>query len=155
MAAGRAWLATIARLCCTTHSARWTSLALGSVAGVILGALVIGLITQPSAAGGAGTARAETEVVHLGAATFAPDIVALHQGDTLTLIDDAPVPHTLTNGPWTAGNQPVPGVEPGAPILNNVDLNNNTVTVGPFTSPRTYHIYCTVPSGMNLTIIVQ
>lgn len=139
----------------TLHLPRWTSLALGTVGGVILGALLIGLIAQTSAVGSTGTARAGTETVHLGGSTFAPDIVALHNGDTLTLIDDAPVPHTLTNGTWTADNHPVPGVEPGAVILNNINLNNNTVTVGPFTTPGTYHIYCTIHPGMRLTIIVQ
>ena len=134
------------------HRPRWLSLGLGVVAGVMLGALLIGLNVRATVAGGA--SGAGTETVHLAGATFAPNIVALHKGDTLTIVDDAPVPHILTNGSWSKDNRPVPGVEPGAVILNNVNLNNNTVTVGPFTTPGTYHIYCTVHPGMTLTISV-
>jgi plastocyanin len=36
-----------------------------------------------------------------------------------------------------------------------VNLNNNTATVGPFTTAGTYHIFCTIHPGMSLTIIVQ
>ena len=137
------------------HLPRWSPLALGCVAGVMAGALLIGLITQAPAATEASGSAAGTATVHLKAATFAPDIVALHTGDTLTLIDDMPIPHTLTNGVWSADNHPVPGTEPGAPVVSDVALNNSTVTIGPFTSPGTYHIYCTVHPGMTLTILVQ
>jgi plastocyanin len=137
------------------HPPRWSPVALGCVVGMIAGALVIGLITQASAAGDASASTAGTATVHLKAATFAPDIVAVHTGDTLTLIDDMPIPHTLTNGVWSADNHPVPGTEPGAPIVSDVALNNSTVTIGPFTSPGTYHIYCTLHPGMTLTILVQ
>jgi plastocyanin len=116
--------------------------------------LLLGAIAQPTTAG-ATTTKAGTETVHLTGSTFAPNIVALHKGDTLTIVDDVPVPHILTNGTWSADNKPVPGAEPGAPILNNVNINNNTVTVGPFTTSGTYHIYCTVHPGMSLTILVQ
>lgn len=139
----------------TPHLPRWLTPALGAVPGVIFGAMLIGLIGQPATAGGAAAAQAGTETVHLEASTFAPDIVAVHKGDTLAIVDDVPVPHTLTNGTWSASNQPVPGVEPGAVILSNINLNNTSVTVGPFTTAGTYHIYCTVHPGMNLTIIVQ
>jgi plastocyanin len=138
----------------TPHLPDWSPLALGCVAGVMVGALLIGLITQATAAETSANA-AGTATVHLEATTFSPDIVALHTGDTLTLIDDMPIPHTLTNGVWSADNHPVPGTEPGAPIVSNVAVNNNTVTIGPFTSPGAYHIYCTIHPGMTLTILVQ
>lgn len=133
----------------------WMKPALGAVAGIMLGAFLIGTFAQAPTAGGTAASAKGTEVVHLVAASFSPDIVALHQGDTLTIIDDGPVPHTLANGIWSADNKPVPGVEAGAPTISNVSLNDNTVTVGPFTAPGTYHIYCTVHPGMTLTIIVQ
>jgi len=125
------------------------------VAGLILGAFLIGTIAQAPAAGGLATGQAGSATVHLTADRFAPDIVALHKGERLIIVDDGPVPHTLTNGSWSADHRPVPGVEPGAPLVNNVALNNNTVTLGPFTTPGTYHIYCTIHPGMNLTIVVQ
>lgn len=139
----------------TLHLPAWMKPALGVVGGVTLGALLIGMLAQPASGGGAASGRAGTQTVHLSASTFVTDIIALHRGDTLTIVDDAPVPHILTNGTWSADNKPVPGVEPGAPIINNVSVNNNSATVGPFTTPGTYHIYCTLHPGMTLTIIVQ
>jgi plastocyanin len=132
----------------------WMKPAIGAVGGVTLGALLIGVLAQPVSGSGAASGRAGTQTVHLAAVSFAPDIIALHQGDTLTIVDDGPVPHILTNGTWSADNRPVPGVEPGAPLIKNVELNNTTVTVGPFTTPGIYHIYCTVHPGMMLTISV-
>ena len=137
------------------HLPVWSPLALGCVAGVIAGALVIGFITQGPAAGDTTVNTAGTATVHLKAATFAPDILALHSGATLRVIDDTPIPHTLSNGVWSADNHPVPGPERGAPIVSNVALNNNSVTIGPFSSPGAYHIYCTLHPGMTLTILVQ
>lgn len=139
----------------TPHAPQWMKPALGAVGGLMLGALLIGMAAQSPSAGGAPTTQRGTQTVYLSAATFAPDIIALHKGDTLTIVDDAPVPHTITNGTWSADNKPVPGVEPGAPIIKNVELNNNTAKVGPFTTAGTYHIYCTIHPGMVLTIIVQ
>jgi plastocyanin len=139
----------------TPHTPGWMKPALGVVGGLMLGALLIGVMAQtPSASGGA-SVRAGTQTVHVASTSFAPDIIALHKGDTLTIVDDAPVPHAITNGAWSADNKPVPGVEQGAPIIKNVEVNNSTATVGPFTVAGTYHIYCTIHPGMTLTIIVQ
>jgi plastocyanin len=137
------------------HAPRWLSPTVGAVAGLILGAFLIGTIAQAPTAGGSATGQAGSATVHLTATQFAPNIVALHKGDRLIIVDDGPVPHTLTNGSWSADNRPVSGVEPGAPQVNNVALNNNTVTLGPFATPGTYHLYCTIHPGMNLTIVVQ
>jgi hypothetical protein len=84
-----------------------------------------------------------------------PDIITLHAGHKLVIVGDVPVPHTLSNGTWSPSNRPMPGVEPGAVILQDLQLNNNSATVGPLTTPGTYHIYCTVHPGMYLTSIVQ
>jgi hypothetical protein len=61
----------------------------------------------------------------------------------------------FADGVWLAGNDPVPGTGPGAPIVSDVALNNSIITFGPFTSPGAYHIYCTLHPGMTLTILVQ
>jgi plastocyanin len=133
----------------------WMKPTLGAVTGLILGAFLIGVAAQPAAAGSVATTGKGTQTIHLTSSTFAPDIIALHTGDTLTMIGDAPVPHTITNGTWSASNQPQPGIEPGAPVIKNVQLDGSTMIVGPFTSPGTYHLYCTVHPGMVLTVIVQ
>lgn len=62
--------------------------------------------------------------------------------------------HILANGSWLNG-QPKPSKEPGAPSINNMQINGTSVEIGPFTTAGTYHIYCTVHQGMNLTVIVQ
>jgi plastocyanin len=129
----------------------WLAQGIGVLAGLVLGALLIGAAAQPVSGGGA-TAK---ETVHLTPLAFAPDTVSVHTGDSLTVIDDSPTPHILANGTWTDGNKPAPGAEPGAPTISNVELNNNTVKIGPFPTAGVYHIYCTVHPGMSLTVVVQ
>jgi hypothetical protein len=133
---------------------RWTTPAVAGAVGFTLGALLIGLIAQPEGAAGAASSAVGTKTVHLAAVSFAPDIIALHKRDTLTFVDDAPIPRTIAKGAWSADNKPVPGVEPGAPAISNVELNSNTVKVGPFTTAGIYHLYSTIHPGMALTIIV-
>jgi plastocyanin len=134
---------------------RWSTPAVAAMAGITLGALLIGLIAQPEGVSGVASTTAGTETVHLTSSTFAPNIIALHKGDTLTVVGDSPTPHILANGTWSASNQENPNAEAGAPTINNVQVNDNTVVLGPFTTPGTYHIFCTVHPGMNLTVIVQ
>jgi plastocyanin len=134
---------------------RWMTPAVSAMVGLTLGALLIGLIAQPEGASGAASTKVGTETVHLTSSAFAPNIIALHKGDTLTVVGDSPTPHILTNGTWSASNQAQPGAESGAPTINNVQVNNNTVVLGPFTTAGTYHIFCTVHPGMSLTVIVQ
>ena len=62
--------------------------------------------------------------------------------------------HILDNSSWVNGQQ-VPMTEAGAPTVNNVQVTSGTVSIGPFTTAGTYHIYCTVHPNMNLTVIVN
>jgi plastocyanin len=125
------------------------------VAGFLVGYLLLGFIGQGSAGASASANTAGNENVSVVGSAFAPNIVALHTGDTLTITDQDSIPHILTNGTWSSDNKPVPGVEPGAVILSNLSVSSGSKTVGPFTTPGTYHIYCTVHAGMQLTIVVQ
>lgn len=85
---------------------------------------------------------------------FVQPSVIIHKGGTLTFIDDAPVVHVIQNGSWENGTAKTPK-EPGA-LAVNVQLNgNDQKTVGPFSTAGTYHLYCIVHPGMNLTVIVQ
>ncbi|HKD75680.1 MAG TPA: hypothetical protein VKB76_09305, partial [Ktedonobacterales bacterium] len=133
------------------HAPSWLKPALMALAGILVGALFVAIIARPSAAQ---TAANGPVTVHTELAAFAPNIVALHKGDTLTISADSAVQHNLLNGTWGADNHPIPGVEPGAPIVHNLAINNNTVKIGPFATPGTYHIYCTIHPGMVLTIVV-
>ena len=93
-------------------------------------------------------------MVHLGPGNFLQSTVTVPKGSKLLLVDDGSFLHILANGSWQNG-QPQPAQEPGAPSVNNVQINGTRVEIGPFTTAGIYHIYCTVHQGMNLTVIVQ
>ncbi|HEY7092689.1 MAG TPA: hypothetical protein VH393_05890 [Ktedonobacterales bacterium] len=131
----------------TLHTPRWMTPALTALAGLALGAMLVGMTAQSSGA--------TTASVHMTASRFAPDIVALHPGDSLTVTNDGAAPHILSNGSWGQDNHPTPAAETGAPAVNNVQVTSGSVTIGPFTTTGVYHIYCTVHPGMTLTIVVQ
>jgi plastocyanin len=76
------------------------------------------------------------------------------KGAKLLLVDDVSVPHILANGSWQNG-QAQPATEPGAPIVDNVQVNGTSAEIGPFTTAGTYHLYCPIHQGMNLTVTVQ
>jgi hypothetical protein len=82
--------------------------------------------------------------------SFLPS-VTIPKGSMLLLVDDVAVPHILSNGSWENG-APKSAKEPGAPTVTNVQVNGNSVEIGPFTTAGTYS---TVHQGMNLTVIVQ
>ncbi|MBA2285286.1 MAG: hypothetical protein H0W02_07390, partial [Ktedonobacteraceae bacterium] len=116
-------------------------------------AILIASIGQTSAPTGA-TYTNGMPTVHMSAGNFSQPSVTLPKGSKLLLVDDVAVPHILSNGSWKNGT-PTSAKEPGAPTVNNVQVNGNSVEVGPFTTAGTYHIYCTVHQGMNLTVVVR
>src|SRR5579871_36844 len=132
---------------------RWLSPALTGVAGTVLGAILIAAIAQPTASTGTKYTNG-VPTVHMGAGNFSQPSVTLPKGSKLLLVDDVAVLHILSNGSWENG-VPTSAKEPGAPHVTNVQVNGNSVEIGPFTTAGTYHIYCTVHQGMNLTVIVQ
>ena len=90
----------------------------------------------------------------MGVSTFAQSSVNVPKGSKLMLIDDGSFPHILRNGSWE-NNAPHPATEAGAPSVQNVQVNGSSVEIGPFNTAGTFHIYCTIHPGMNLTVIVQ
>lgn len=123
------------------------------IAGLFLGALFVGAMAQPAAA----TATQYTNgvpTVHMSAENFTQPTVTISAGSKLLLVDDVAVGHVLANGSWENGKA-APAHEPGAPTINNVQVNDNSVTIGPFMTAGTYHIYCTIHPGMVLAVIVQ
>lgn len=136
---------------------RWTTAALAGVAGLMLGAILMAAIVQPAAPtqGSTGTTLTNgVPTVHMSAGNFTQSSVTISKGSKLLLVDDTSVPHILANGAWQNGTAR-PAREAGAPLVNNVQVNNSSVTIGPFAVAGTYHIYCTIHQGMNLTVIVQ
>lgn len=92
--------------------------------------------------------------VRMGGSTFIQTSITIHKGDMLNLVDVAPSTHTITNGTWD-GTTPKPAIESGAPTVNKTYLGNDSGAIGPFTTAGTFHLYCTIHPGMNLTVIVQ
>ncbi len=108
------------------------------------------------ACGGSSTGGSQTYTVHLSDQSFVQSSITISKGSSIMLVDDAAAPHIIANGSWMNGN-PQPMQESGMPTVNNLQVTNSggNQTIGLFNTPGTYHLYCTVHPGMNLTVIVQ
>ncbi len=129
-------------------------LALGSI--LLVACQRPGVSTAHSS-GSSGSASASTPTsvtVHMGDSNFLQPSVTLSKGATLTLTDDATVPHIIQNGSWVNGAAQ-PAAEAGAPTVNLQFQGNDTQNVGPFNTAGTFHLYCTIHPNMNLTVVVQ
>jgi plastocyanin len=61
----------------------------------------------------------------------------------------------VANGTWENGT-PHSARELGAPLVKDVQINGaGSQVLGPFTTAGTFKFYCTIHSGMNLTVVVQ
>ena len=103
---------------------------------------------------GGGSGNCGNGTAHTLLTTFQEACVNVAKGSHLLVIPSVTSFHILTNGSWVNGNQ-VPMNEAGAPTVNNVQVTGGTLSIGPFTTAGTYHIFCTVHPNMNLTIIVK
>lgn len=94
--------------------------------------------------------------VHLGQTNFVQSSVTIRKGCSLLLTDDAATVHNINNGSWVNG-APQPAQEPGAPTVSNLQFSeaHQGKVLGPFTTVGTFHLYCSIHTGMNLTIMVQ
>ena len=104
-----------------------------------------------SGSGSAGGSNGAT--VKLGLNNFEQSSVTISKGSKLTLVDTQAVPHIIQNGSWVNGTAK-PAKETGAPTVNQNFSGNDTHPIGPFNTAGTYHLYCTIHPGMNLTVIV-
>lgn len=94
--------------------------------------------------------------VHMSTTNFVQSSITINKGESITLIDDdQSAIHTIDNGRWLDSTQ-IPDNEPGAPIAQDIQVTSNTNgTIGPFNKAGTFHYYCTIHTGMNLTVIVK
>jgi plastocyanin len=117
--------------------------------------VILSLVTVLVVACGGGAGSGNTDV-HLGNTTFTQSSVTISKGSSLNLIDDVAVTHIISNGSWVNGT-PMPAAEPGAPTVSNVQFTSagQSQSIGPFNTAGTFHYYCSVHSGMNLTVMVQ
>jgi plastocyanin len=135
---------------------RWMVYALNGLAGILVGAILIGALSQPVTSGTSETATTVNGVpaVHLNPGNFAQPSVTIPVGSKLTLVDDAGYPHILDYGSWSNNTAHAEQQPAGAPSLRDLRVTG-TVEIGPFAAAGTYHIYCTIHPGMNLTVIVR
>ncbi len=115
---------------------------------------VIALLLAACDTGGSATSTAGNPV-HMNDANFVQASITIKKGERLTLIDDALTPHIIANGTWENGTAHS-ARELGAPLVKDVQINgSSSQTIGPFTTAGTFKLYCTIHSGMNLTVVVQ
>ncbi len=109
-----------------------------------------------SSGSGSPSSGSGSNTVHMTSNNFAQSSITISKGSSITLVDDAAVTHIISNGRWQ-NNTPKPATESGAPVVRNVMFNSSgqSKTIGPFNTAGTYHFYCSVHVGMNLTVTVQ
>jgi plastocyanin len=96
-----------------------------------------------------------TPTVYMCGTNFEQSSITISKGQSVMLVNNSSAAHIIANGSWVNGSVQS-GKEPGAPVVNNVQIGGNaSQTIGPFNTAGTFHLYCTVHPGMNLTVIVQ
>ena len=118
--------------------------------------VALGLFTVLTAASCGGSGGSGGPGVHMGETTFTQPSVTISKGSNLNLIDDVAVLHIISNGSWV-NSVAKPAIEANAPTVSNLQFNTagQSMSVGPFNTAGTYHLYCSVHVNMNLTVIVQ
>ncbi len=104
----------------------------------------------------AGTSSPAPTEVHMGQAKFVQSSVSISKGGSISLIEDVASIHPIANGTWQ-GSTPKPGAEAGAPPAKHLQFTSagQRQTLGPFNTAGTFHYYCSVHQGMNLTVTVH
>lgn len=135
---------------------RWLGPMVTGVAGLVVGMIVVAsVITASPTEVPTNTTTNGMPTVSLAGSQFLTNVVLVPKGSKLLLVDDDSSEHILRNGSWTSDGIPQPGTEPGAPVVQRLDIKSGSVTIGPFTRAGVFHLYCTIHQGMNLTIVVQ
>jgi plastocyanin len=129
---------------------------LSALSGIVVGMIVVALIVAANPQAGSASTNTDGEpTVHIGGTQFIQDIVLVPKGSRLRIVNDGSAEHILQKGRWSANGTVETVAEPGAPAVDNVDIKGGDVEIGPFNATGVFHIYCTLHSGMNLTIVVQ
>jgi plastocyanin len=123
-----------------------------------LGALLILLaatLVSCTISGNDGTSTSGN-TVGMDSRNFLPGSITIKKGASITLENQEATTHIIANGAWQ-GSVPDSQTEPGAPVVNNATISsaNQTLVIGPFNTAGTFHYYCMVHDGMNLTVTVQ
>lgn len=82
---------------------------------------------------------------------FNKDVVVLHRGERLTIVNDSRNIHVV--GPGQNGQVVSP--VPGEPLTGFHQMETNAVyNTGPWLTPGTYYVTCSVHPMMNLKVVV-
>jgi plastocyanin len=108
-----------------------------------------------SSSSGSSSSCASGDTVKTNTNNFEQSCIALKKGGTLKVVQDQTSFHILDYGLWNGSSAAPENAPAGAPAMKNLQLNGASVSVGPFTTAGTFHIYCTVHPGMNLTVVVK
>ncbi|MGH8929484.1 MAG: cupredoxin domain-containing protein [Egibacteraceae bacterium] len=102
-----------------------------------------------------GTGSGSATAVQLDAVAFTPAAVTIARGSVLELRDaDDGEPHFLANGQWIDGGITPAADGAGAPVLDGLEVDGGTATVGSFSREGVFPIYCEIHPGMNLVVTV-
>jgi plastocyanin len=113
------------------------------------------LVAACGVSGSTGSSSSNMVTVTTNATNFTQPSVTLKKGQTLQVTNNASDMHMLSLGRWQSGVAR-PEQEAGAPSVSNLQLNaNSSVTIGPWNTPGTYYIYCTIHPNMMLKVTVQ
>ena len=114
------------------------------VPGILAGILVPTVIVS-------GPKPAPPNTVGMSFMDFSKDVVTLHRGEWLTLVNSSRNIHAI--GPGQNGQivSPVPG-EPMAGF--HMVESNGAYKTGPWLTPGTFHVTCSIHPDMNLTVVV-
>lgn len=94
------------------------------------------------------------DTVKTGTSSFEQSCITLTKGTTLKVVQDQTSYHILDYGQWN-GSSAQPQTPAGAPPMKDLTLSGASVSIGPFTTAGTFHIYCTVHPNMDLTVVVK
>lgn len=135
---------------------RWFNTVFTLFIGILLGGVLLGALSNPTTTDSTPSINGGAPVVHLGLSSFSQSSITISKGATLQLIVDGTFHHKISFGTWSLG-QPAPESLPGEPVMKTWDIEASgaSTTIGPFTTAGTYHLFCSIHTGMMLTIIVQ
>jgi plastocyanin len=119
----------------------------------VMGLLTI-LISLVAACGGSATASGPNQV-HMNDLNFEQSSITIKKGERITLVNDVAAVHIIENGTWDNNGNAQSDKESGAPAVDAQLNGYANQQFGPFNTPGTFHLYCTIHPGMKLTIIVK
>ncbi len=96
------------------------------------------------------------DTVKTSAGNFEQTCITLSKGGTLKVVQDAGSAfHELDYGQWNGSSAQPASAPAGAPAMKDLKISTPSTSIGPFTTAGTFHIYCIVHPGMNLTVVVK